>query len=548
MFKKKSIELLHDESPVSISIFRYLAATAVPLVLLFFTIMGVVQYLGSEIVTTENELHGVAAVLTTHESIISLQKIRGFSEIIARRENADIARLELLQKQYIANTSNPSWHEQRTLFGVAKKTAQLQKSAEAIFATPLDAIPLKERFQKYTQIIDGHYQIIQLIANRSNLTLDREFNSYCMVDLIVNQLPQLIEFIGRARGEGSGIIASRGKVAEKERILFKERLTAINLGIENITNAANIKLTAAPQLKGVIKPIIEQATEDAKHFVDGSRSLIIKSSLNLDAEHYFHDGTQVISEFHNAYKKIGILLTDHLTQRLESHKQLQLFTILGALFSSIFIIYFISSFYRTNRSAFKKIEQLSITDPLTQLYNRRHLYRIFPRELLRARREKKSFAFGILDIDHFKRYNDMYGHPEGDFILTRVADILKDVLRRSSDFVFRIGGEEFCFLVTGMNEEEITALSEQVRLRIMALKIEHKGNDVAPFLTISIGLAYLEEVGEVKMETIIKYGDDALYKAKDMGRNSWYFHPIKLEAYECTKGAPVIPISKDKYT
>ena len=485
MFKKQTTESMQeirdDLYGSTISIFRYLAATVAPLVLLFFTIIGVIQYLNSEIRFTENELHGVEAIQTIYDAIISLQKIRGFSEIIARKDNTDRQKLESLQSQFMATISTPQWHKQRALFGVSENATQLRKDAEILFSTPIHIISSKDRFQQYTQIIEGQHQTIQLIANRSNLILDREFDSYYMMDLIVNQLPQLVEFIGRARGEGSGIIASGGVIVDEERMLFKERLTAINLEIEKIANAVNIKLTAAPQLRDIIKPIIEQANEDAKHFVDGSNSLITNSGIQLDAEHYFHDGTQVISAFHDAYKKIGILLAAHLEQRLKSHQKLQLYTILGTLLSALLIIYFINSFYRINKAAFKRLERLSITDPLTKLHNRRHLYRVFPRELLRARRENNSFAFGILDVDHFKRYNDLYGHPEGDLILIRVTNILSDVLRRASDFVFRIGGEEFCFLVTGMDEEEMMVLLEQVRLKIMALKIEHKGNDVTPF-------------------------------------------------------------------
>ncbi len=535
-----------DKRQVSISTWRYLAATVVPLLLLFFSIFGVVQYLNSEIRFTENELHGVAAIQTIHDGIIHLQKIRGFSEISARKENADRQKLESLQRQFIANISTPQWQIQSTKFRVENDAAKLLKDANTLFTTPLHAIPLKDRFQQYTQIIEGQRQIIQLIANRAYLILDREFESHYMMDLLVNQLPQLIEFIGRVRGVGSGILAS-GAVSDEEKIFFRERLTAINLGIENITNAINIKLTAAPQLQNIIKPIIEQANEDVSHFVDVSSALITDGAIQPEAEHYFYAGTKVIGAFQNAYEKIGILLIDHLKERLKSHQKLQLYTIIGALLAAILISYFINSFYRINRAAFKKIEQLSITDPLTKLYNRRHLYRVFPKELLRARREKKSFAFGILDVDHFKRYNDMYGHPEGDLILKRVANILTKVLRRSGDFVFRIGGEEFCFLVTGMNEEATETLLEQVRLRIMALKIEHKGNDVTPFLTVSMGLAYLSEAGEVKIEEIIKCGDDALYKAKDMGRNCWHLDHMATGSHSHSDGASVISINQGRH-
>lgn len=392
MFKKQTLESMHEASSkpqISISVWRYLAATVAPLVLLFFSVIEVIQYLNTEIKLTESELHGVAAILTTHDGIINLQKIRGFSEIIAHREDADRQKIESLQKQFRANISTPQWHKQSMLFRVAEDTAQLQNDAETLFATPLHAVPLKERFQQYTQIIDGLHRIIQLIANRSNLTVDREFDSHYMMDLLVNQLPQLIEFIGRARGVGSGIIA-RGAVTDEETALFRERLTAINLGIENITNAIDIKLTAAPRLRDILKPIIEQAKEETHHFVDGSSSLITNGALQLDAEYYFHDGTKVISAFQDIYKRIGILLITHLEERQKSYQNLQSYTIIGTTLSALLIIYFINSFYRTNKAAFKKIEHLSITDALTKLHNRRYLYQVFPEELQRAQRDKKA--------------------------------------------------------------------------------------------------------------------------------------------------------------
>ena len=539
-----SIPEIRDKHQLSISIWRYLAATVVPLVLLFSSVIGILHHLNADIRFTEDELHGVASIQTIHDGIIHLQKIRGLSEIIARREGAGIHRLDSLQKQFIANFHAPQWHKQMMQFSVAEDFAKLQKDAETLFSTPLQAIPLKDRFQQYTQVIEGLDGIIQLIANRSNLILDQEFDSYYMMDLLVNQIPQLIEFIGRVRGVGSGISAG-GVITDEEKASFRERLTAINLGAENISHAVNVNLTAAPHLQDIIKPIIEQANEESSHFVEESESLIGNDSAQQDADHYFLDGTRVISAFQNAHKRIGILLAAHLDGRLRSQRNLQWYTIIGTLLSAILIAYFISSFYRTNRAAFKRIEQLSITDALTKLYNTRHFYRVFPQELLRARRENKSFAFGVLDVDHFKHYNDMYGHPAGDLALKRVADTLRDALRRAGDFVFRIGGEEFCFLVTGLNEEAIESLLEQVRLRIMALEIEHKGSDVKPFLTVSIGLAYLNEVEEVKMEEIIKCGDDALYKAKDKGRNCWHIDQMFAAAYRHSGEASGIPIGQD---
>lgn len=99
----------------------------------------------------------------------------------------------------------------------------------------------------------------------------------------------------------------------------------------------------------------------------------------------------------------------------------------------------------------KEMEMLSITDPLTGLYNRRHLQQTFQREFNRARRDGHYICFFIFDLDHFKEYNDNYGHGQGDIVLCQVTDIFKDCMRRSSDLAFRFGGEEFCGLLGPVN-------------------------------------------------------------------------------------------------
>lgn len=96
----------------------------------------------------------------------------------------------------------------------------------------------------------------------------------------------------------------------------------------------------------------------------------------------------------------------------------------------------------------KLAEELSITDELTSLFNRRYFNNLFPQELGRAEREKKTIVLMIIDVDYFKPYNDNYGHQQGDNALRAVSGVLKNTLRRAGDFTFRIGGEEFGVIVT----------------------------------------------------------------------------------------------------
>jgi diguanylate cyclase (GGDEF)-like protein/PAS domain S-box-containing protein len=173
---------------------------------------------------------------------------------------------------------------------------------------------------------------------------------------------------------------------------------------------------------------------------------------------------------------------------------------------------------RTNITNKKHIEHLSITDELTQLYNRRYFNTKIEEEINRAKRSNKCFSFLIMDIDFFKEYNDTYGHQEGDTALEKVAEILKKYTNRSSDFAFRLGGEEFG-IITTIEREKILEFGNKIRSEIENLHIEHKNSTISKYLTISIGITSKKGSNIINSNTIYKEGDDALYTAKKNGRN-----------------------------
>ncbi len=170
----------------------------------------------------------------------------------------------------------------------------------------------------------------------------------------------------------------------------------------------------------------------------------------------------------------------------------------------------------------KRVEYLSITDELTNLYNRRFFNKKIKEEINRAKREDYYLSFIMLDIDYFKRYNDTYGHHQGDIALKEVSNSLMSNTSRASDFTFRLGGEEFGILFSFKNKEESLTFANVIRNDIENLKIEHKKNETSKYITVSVGIVVKKGSEIIDSDTLYKAADKALYKAKESGRNTTY--------------------------
>ncbi|OHE07769.1 MAG: hypothetical protein A3G74_08505 [Sulfurimonas sp. RIFCSPLOWO2_12_FULL_34_6] len=164
-----------------------------------------------------------------------------------------------------------------------------------------------------------------------------------------------------------------------------------------------------------------------------------------------------------------------------------------------------------------KLEQLAFTDALTALYNRYHFNKILPQEINRINRCERHLVFMMLDVDFFKQYNDAYGHINGDTVLTKIAQTIQKNFRRSSDFCFRLGGEEFGVIWTVRTFDEIKKRAEKLLTSIEKLHIPHKKSTVSSYVTVSIGVARYEY--STSAEELYSYADIELYRAKESGRN-----------------------------
>lgn len=164
----------------------------------------------------------------------------------------------------------------------------------------------------------------------------------------------------------------------------------------------------------------------------------------------------------------------------------------------------------------KKLERLATIDKLTNLYNRRKLEELLQLEINRCERFDCNFSLTILDIDHFKEVNDTFGHQTGDNVLIEIANILRNSLRKT-DFVGRYGGEEFIIVCFESNEDEIVKVINQIRKTIENHDFEQVGTK-----TVSFGVTIFKQGDTI--DTIIKRADNALYEAKERGRNKVVLH------------------------
>lgn len=167
----------------------------------------------------------------------------------------------------------------------------------------------------------------------------------------------------------------------------------------------------------------------------------------------------------------------------------------------------------------KTIEELSITDSLTHIFNRRHFNEIFPKVINGAKRKNLLICMMILDIDFFKLYNENYGHSIGDDALIKVAECLKISLKRANDLAFRLGGEEFAIIFTTEDRAKALEFANIIRKNIEQLHIEHNWSSISKNMTVSIGLVCKRAIEVYDKEIIYKEVNHALYDAKKAGRN-----------------------------
>jgi diguanylate cyclase (GGDEF)-like protein len=175
---------------------------------------------------------------------------------------------------------------------------------------------------------------------------------------------------------------------------------------------------------------------------------------------------------------------------------------------------------RQLRDARRQLTDLANVDELTGLGNRRLVNSVLQEEMNRARRSGAELSVILLDVDHFKHYNDHYGHPAGDSVLQKLADLMQRATTRAGEVVARYGGEEFILVLPGASADAALRTATRLRDLVVAEKIPHETSPSADHITVSQGVATVRPGADLERGDLIAMADKALYQAKAAGRNA----------------------------
>jgi diguanylate cyclase (GGDEF)-like protein len=166
-----------------------------------------------------------------------------------------------------------------------------------------------------------------------------------------------------------------------------------------------------------------------------------------------------------------------------------------------------------------ELEALSQLDSLTQIYNRRSFNEMATQQWSQSKRQQQPVSLLMIDVDHFKLYNDHYGHPAGDACLKKITQAIKSCLHRTTDIFGRYGGEEFIVLLPDTDMQGAYCVAQAINAAICQLVIPHSTSPTSMYVTASIGGATCSRISSHSLDELIKHADRALYKAKRSGRN-----------------------------
>jgi len=512
--------MIHETKTKS-NLRRYLLATILPIILLLVTLSFSIFDHIEQYKLTKKELIGIQSIEYLYGGLTDLQQIRGYTQIALWNKGEVHDHLSELKKQFFDRFLQEAWKQQVIELNLQSEFDLLHDQAQEVFKVNLSNAQDVDLFTWHSNLVTGILQLMQLVADRSNLILDPDLDTYYLIDILDKQIPYLAESIGRVRGIGSGLI-SKEELSEVDFERLQRNLSAIQTRIENIANA-----------QAIIAKVASYMTEELQ-LVPNKLDIIIarlfsrcvlmedeQARQEMQPETFFQLATQAIELLTTPHHAGIVMLTSRVQARQDKYLLQGGIIFCGTTVAIILLLIFNRAFYLYDRKLFEKLAKLSVTDQLTGLYNRRYFYTVFPRELRNSLRYGGRLYLAILDVDYFKRYNDTYGHPKGDLVLKQVSDAMNCVLQRASDYCFRIGGEEFCIFFSESDLGKAEHTVNRIRLMIEKLAISHEGNTSFGVVTVSIGLVEVSTDLDCALETAMSMADKALYTAKESGRNCY---------------------------
>jgi diguanylate cyclase (GGDEF)-like protein/PAS domain S-box-containing protein len=348
-------EKLAMSTKSTISFWHYSIAVIVPVLFIVASLSIILSRINSEIDFTKIEQDGLVQVQKLNSIINVMQKFRGLSQIQLLRPNEKVKfELDSLSKTLTEGFNSFGEGQSSDQFKVAELVANLKKKVFEMGIEKNSHISQNELFDKHSALINQIYDINQIIATRSNLLLDPEVESYFVMNLVVNILPDLAESIGRVRGLGSGLLSKKIE-GEIDLFRFASKLSSLRQNLDKINRTQNIILESSPKLEELFACF----TKDQKHYADGfltlSDDILNSKAINLDAQKFFREGSVAIYATSICYEKMGDALFLLLQKRVSNLEMERAFIIFGLVLALLFMIMSFSFFYINNLKAFDSL-------------------------------------------------------------------------------------------------------------------------------------------------------------------------------------------------
>ncbi|MDD2652235.1 MAG: GGDEF domain-containing protein [Sulfurimonas sp.] len=500
------------------SFYFFLLITAVPIigVIIIFSFMHI--HIRNNIEFVSHELRGLEIVSQIQKSVLDIQKMRGLvcidcpsKETLGKIETLQdviVKDMEALQVATIALNGDTPLKKELLAFVYFVNTSKFEYL----------------NFEEFTDIVDSFMSFSNYISYHCKLILEPDLNRYLLVENIVSLFPSLIEYNGQIRAVASS--TKKGSIASVQKQHISIQLSKIQDKMQKIEFNLYIlqKTLNSPELETTYKNM-KKAQKNIEEFA--KNELLAADGVSVEPNGIYVQMTQNVDFIVALYDMNRKILKSDLDKELKENSLYLFYISSFGLICVVFVIFINRKFYLKNKKYIDKIEELTVTDAMTALYNRRHFDEVFEKSLKIQQRTGQTLIFIIFDIDFFKQYNDTYGHQAGDVAIKAVAQSAKESLRRAGDMAFRLGGEEFGILCVGMSESEALLFANNIREKIESKKIEHKSSYVSRYLTVSMGVIVVESGMVSSTSEIYKHADDALYLAKESGRNQAVFHDAK---------------------
>lgn len=494
------------------SLYFFILVTAIPIIGIIIVFWLSYMQLKKDIVFVSHELKGISIISQIQKSVFNIQKLRGLVCIDTPNDES-LHNIESLKKEILRQMDGLY----NALATIDDDDTYLKKEAlefvDHVRATDIQNYDFKE----FTQLIETFLSLSKRVSYHCKLILEADIKSFLLARNIVFLLPQLIEFNGQIRATTTS--AKEGALNEYQKQYLFMLLNKIEDKLKEVDFNQQLLRTKIDKYEKLRTAYTNMKDAQQKITDFTTRNIVYHGDTGFDPNGIFKEISNNIEAVIEMYEFNLNLLGTNLRQKLKNSTLYQIYSIIFAFSCILFVTLLNRMFYIKNREYIAKIEELTITDSMTGLYNRRYFDEMFEHNLRMQQRAAQPLSLIIFDIDFFKQYNDTYGHQAGDEALKRVSKCVKESLQRSTDMAFRLGGEEFGILCLGMSEQETFSFAEHIRQKIQDLGIEHKKSDISRYISVSMGVIVIKECRIDTAAHIYRHADEALYRAKERGRN-----------------------------